>query len=212
MSIRTILFDLDGTLIDTSELIIQSMLHTLSQYVPNQYDRDDVLDFIGPPLEESFQQVLPDKVEEMIEVYREHNLFHHDNLVAPYDGVLETLAALKNHGIQLGIVTTKRNDTALRGLKVSKIEKYFDVIIGLNDVAHAKPHPEPIIKALDKLGAKASEAIMVGDNFHDILAGKNAGVKTAGVAWSIKGREALEQYEPDFMLETMGDLLRIVGK
>jgi pyrophosphatase PpaX len=212
MTIRTILFDLDGTLIDTNELIIQSFLHTFDTFLPNKYKREDVLTFMGPPLKEAFQQVLPDRVEEMIKVYREHNLFHHDRLVKIFPEVKETLITLKELGMKLGIVTTKINGTALRGLKVTEITDYFDVIIGLDDVTHAKPHPEPILKALQKLDGVPSEALMVGDNYHDILAGKNAGVKTAGVAWSLKGRAVLEQYNPDYMLNTMGDLLKIVGK
>ncbi len=84
-------------------------------------------------------------------------------------------------------------------------------MITLDEVTHAKPHPEPIEKALQELGSSAEESIMVGDNHHDILAGKNAGVLSAGVAWSAKGREHLEHYEPDFMLEKMPDLLEVVG-
>ncbi|MRG84739.1 pyrophosphatase PpaX [Salinibacillus xinjiangensis] len=212
MSIRTLLFDLDGTLIDTNELIISSFLHTLEQYAPGQYKREDVLSFIGPSLWESFGTVAPDQVDEMVETYREHNLKHHDSYVEAYEGVLETIQQLKEDGYQLGIVTTKVGDTAKRGLKVTELTGYFDVVIGLDDVDHEKPHPEPIYKALKELNANASEAIMVGDNTHDILAGKNAGVTTAGVAWTIKGRETLEKLEPDYMLENMRDLLKIVGK
>ncbi len=85
-------------------------------------------------------------------------------------------------------------------------------VIALDHVNKAKPDPEPIFKALEQLNSKPEEAIMVGDNYHDILAGKNAGTKTAGVAWSLKGRDFLEKFEPDFMLETMADLLTILGE
>ncbi|GAA0499173.1 pyrophosphatase PpaX [Salinibacillus aidingensis] len=212
MSIRTLLFDLDGTLIDTNELIISSFLHTLEQYVPGKYKREDVYDFIGPSLWDSFGQVMPDKVDEMVETYRKHNLEHHDSFVVAYDGVPETIQKLKEDGYKLGIVTTKVGDTAKRGLKVTELAAYFDVLIGLDDVRHEKPHPEPIYQALSALDAKADEAIMVGDNTHDILAGQNAGVKTAGVAWTIKGRETLESLNPDYMLDNMQDLLTIAGK
>ncbi|MBB6453592.1 pyrophosphatase PpaX [Salirhabdus euzebyi] len=212
MSIRTILFDLDGTLIDTNELIIASFTHTLNQYFPDKYSREEILEFIGPPLKDSFEKVLPDKVEEMIGVYREHNLHHHDSFVKAYDGVFETMKQLKEEGYQIAIVTTKISETAKRGLAVTNLADYFDVIIGLDHVTHAKPHPEPIIRALEAFNGKASETLMVGDNSHDILAGKNAGVKTAGVAWTIKGREALEKLNPDYMLEHISDLWKIVGK
>ena len=210
MTIRTILFDLDGTLIDTNELIIASFTHTLGQYSDHAYSREDILEFIGPPLIDSFKQVDPNRVDEMIQTYRDHNLTNHNTYVRAYPTVVDTMKQLKKAGYNLGIVTTKINDTAELGLKVTGMEGIFDVLIGLDDVTHAKPHPEPIIKALDQLNATASSTLMVGDNYHDIESGKNAGTKTAGVAWTIKGREVLEAYQPDYMLEEMSDLLKIV--
>jgi pyrophosphatase PpaX len=211
MTIRTILFDLDGTLIDTNELIIQSFLHTLEKYYPGKYKREDVLPFIGPPLYETFHALDPSRVQEMIDTYRAFNHAHHDALIREFETVYETIETLHQNGFRLGVVTTKIHQTAVMGLKKTRLEPFFDCVIGLDDVEHAKPDPEPIYKALDLLQSTPDEALMVGDNYHDILAGKRAGTKTAGVAWTIKGREYLEQYEPDFMLEKMSDLLTIVG-
>jgi pyrophosphatase PpaX len=211
MTIRTILFDLDGTLIDTNELIIQSFLHTLEKYYPGKYKRADVLPFIGPPLYETFHALDPSRVQEMIDTYRAFNHAHHDALIREFETVYETIETLHQNGFRLGVVTTKIHQTAVMGLKKTRLEPFFDCVIGLDDVEHAKPDPEPIYKALDLLQSTPDEALMVGDNYHDILAGKRAGTKTAGVAWTIKGREYLEQYEPDFMLEKMSDLLTIVG-
>ncbi|WP_407270717.1 pyrophosphatase PpaX [Radiobacillus sp. PE A8.2] len=211
MSIRTILFDLDGTLIDTNELIIASFTHTLQMHADRVYDRKEILEFIGPPLVDSFKLVDPLQVETMVNTYREHNLANHDSYVLAYPTVVDTLTKLKQAGFQLGIVTTKVKSTALRGMKLTGIEDMFETIIGLEDVTHAKPHPEPIMKALKQLDAQASTTLMVGDNYHDIEAGKNAGTKTAGVAWSIKGKATLEKYKPDYMLEQMSDLIEILG-
>ncbi|WP_143414964.1 pyrophosphatase PpaX [Geobacillus sp. E263] len=211
MNIRTILFDLDGTLIDTNELIIQSFLHTLEKYYPGKYKREDVLPFIGPPLYETFNALDPSRVQEMIDTYRAFNHAQHDALIREFETVYETIETLHQNGFRLGVVTTKIHQTAVMGLKKTRLEPFFDCVIGLDDVKHAKPDPEPIYKALDLLQSTPDEALMVGDNYHDILAGKRAGTKTAGVAWAIKGREYLEQYEPDFMLEKMSDLLTIVG-
>lgn len=210
MDIRTILFDLDGTLIDTNELIIASFTHTLKQHSETAYSREQILSFIGPPLYDSLRQVDPDNVEAMVATYREHNLANHDKYVIAYPTVVDTVKALKEKGYKLGIVTTKMRDTALLGLKLTGMEDCFEVVIGLDDVTNAKPHPEPIIKALTKLDANPQHAIMVGDNYHDIEAGQNAGIKTAGVAWSIKGKETLAAYQPDYMLEEMRDLLKIL--
>lgn len=211
MKINTLLFDLDGTLINTNELIIESFLHTLHSYYPDQYKREDVLPFIGPTLYDTFTSINPEKTEEMVKVYRQFNHEQHDTLVTEYETVFETIKTLKEHGFKLGIVTTKIRDTVNMGLKLTKLGQFFDVVVTLDDVENAKPHPEPVLNALAQLDSKPEEAIMVGDNHHDVEAGKNAGTKTAGVSWSIKGREYISSYNPDYLLERMSDLLPIVG-
>lgn len=211
MSIRTILFDLDGTLIDTNELIIASFTHTISQYSDRPYEREEILDFIGPPLRESLGKINPDRVEEMVETYRKHNIDNHDAYVKAYDGVVDTVTQLKEAGYRLGIVTTKMRNTVHMGLELTGLDGLFETVVTLDDVHNAKPHPEPIVKALDQLESKASEALMVGDNTHDIEAGQNAGTWTAGVAWTVKGREVLDRLNPDYMLTHMSELLEITG-
>ncbi|KSU87918.1 pyrophosphatase PpaX [Priestia flexa] len=211
MSINTVLFDLDGTLIDTNELIISSFMHTLNHYYPEQYKREDVLAFMGPPLYDTFVQMDKERVHEMIDTYRTHNLSHHDELVTEFAGVFETVKWLHDQKYKLAIVTTKQINTVMLGLKLTKLDQFFDVIVAIDDVQHAKPHPEPVEKALVLLNAQPEEAVMVGDNHHDILSGKNAGTKTAGVAWSAKGREHIASYEPDVILEEMKDLIPWLG-
>jgi pyrophosphatase PpaX len=211
-NITTILFDLDGTLIDTNELIISTYLHTLEKYYPGKYTREDVLPFLGPTLHEVFEGMDPGRVEDMILEYRTFNLANHDAMVKEFVGVIETLQVLKEKGYKLGIVTTKRHDVALKGVNLLKLDSFFDVVIAYDHVKKVKPDPEPIYLALEKLQSVPEEALMVGDNYHDVLAGKNAGTKTAGVAWTIKGREYLAKYEPDYMLENMTDLLTILGE
>ncbi|MGM0843848.1 MAG: pyrophosphatase PpaX [Bacillota bacterium] len=209
--ITTVLFDLDGTLINTNELIISSFLHTMNTYFPNQYKREDVLQFMGPPLEESFLKVNPDAAADMVKTYRTYNLEKHDSLVTEFEGVFETVQTLSQNGYKLAIVSTKVRDVVIKGLKLTNLDRFFDVIVTLDEVEKAKPDPEPVLKALEALDSTPEESIMVGDNHHDVLAGKNAGTLSAGVAWSAKGREYLDQYEPDVMLETMADLLDVVG-
>lgn len=208
--INTILFDLDGTLIDTNELIIASFLHTLGTYYPNRYKREDVLPFLGPTLTETFAAINPEKVDEMIATYRAFNIHNHDLLVKEFDGVYETVRKLKASGVKIGIVTTKVLKVVEMGLKLAKLDPFFDVIVALDHVKKAKPDPEPLNKALALLESKPEETIMVGDNHHDILGGKNAGTKTAAVAWSVKGKEYLMGFSPDYMLKNMTDLLEIL--
>ncbi|RFU63898.1 pyrophosphatase PpaX [Peribacillus glennii] len=209
--ITTLLFDLDGTLINTNDLIIASFTATLNHYYPDKYSREDILPFIGPSLHDTFYSIDPERVDEMIVRYREHNIQNHDAMVTQYEGVYETIKTLHELGYKIGIVTTKKRDVVLKGLKLSGLDEFFEVIVSLDDVERAKPDPEPVYKALDLLGSSPAEAIMVGDNHHDILAGKNAGTLTAGVAWTVKGRDYLEEFEPDYILDHMGDLITIVG-
>lgn len=211
MKLDTLLFDLDGTLIDTNELIITSFLHTFDHFHPGEFKREDVLKFIGPPLIDSFSTVNPERAEEMVKVYREHNIKNHDSFVTAFEGVVDTIKTLHDNDFKLGIVTTKLRQTVNMGLDLTGLTDYFDVVVTLDDVKHAKPDPEPIHMALNQLDSSVDRAIMVGDNHHDIEAGKNAGTLTAGVAWTIKGKSHLEQFDPDFMLEQMSDILPIVG-
>jgi len=186
--ITTILFDLDGTLIDTNELIISTFMHTLDKYYPGKYQREDVYPFMGPSLMDTFSGLDPDRVDEMILEYRTYNLANHDLLVKEFVGVKDTVHTLKERGYKLGIVTTKLHDVVLKGLRLMDLEPYFEAVVALDHVEKEKPDPEPVLKALEQLGAKPEEAIMVGDNYHDILAGKNAGTKTADIL-AILGEE-----------------------
>ncbi|WP_245579616.1 pyrophosphatase PpaX [Alteribacter aurantiacus] len=210
-NVNTVLFDLDGTLINTIDLIVSSFLHTMEEYYPGEYVQKDVIHFIGPPLSETFEKLDPARVEEMTHTYRTFNHEKHDDLVKEYEGVYETVETLHDQGYKLAIVTTKRSDTAIKGMKLMGLDRFFDVVVALDHVENYKPHPEPLEKALKQLGSRPEEAIMIGDSQHDILGGKNTGTKTAGVAWSIKGREYLETFEPDVMLDSMSDLLEVLG-
>lgn len=208
--ITTLLFDFDGTLLDTNELIIQSYQYVLDKHYPGKYKRSNILPFLGPPLVDAFSTVDPQRAEEFIVEYRNWNIERHDELAIEFDGVSETLKQLKAAGMKMAIVSTKRNDMVFKGLDLLDADGVFDVVIGIDDVTNAKPDPEPLLLALERLGATADEALMIGDNYHDIEGGKNAGVRTAGVAWSAKGEAFLQTFHPDYMLHHISDLLRIV--
>ncbi|GAA0446489.1 pyrophosphatase PpaX [Lentibacillus halophilus] len=210
MGIHTVLFDLDGTLIDTNELIIESFMHTFHQFGKN-LTREEAISFIGPPLRDTFRQYDPAQAEVMMQTYREHNRMHHDDFVSAFPNVLTTIDQLYDKNVQLGIVTTKLRGTVNMGLNVTGLDPYFQSVITLDDVTYAKPHPEPVVMAMNDLGARAEATLMVGDNSHDIEAGNHAGVKTAAVSWSLKDREALLECHPTYMLEDMRDLFTIIG-
>lgn len=207
--VHAVLFDLDGTLIDTNELIIQTFQTVLDERFPGKYSRETILPFLGPPLYETFQQVDPTQVDDLIDAYRKWNMENHDAMVQAFPGVVETLENLHARGIKLAIVSTKRNEMIERALNLMNVRQYFTAVIGLDDVKNAKPDPEPVQLALSKLEVKPEHALMVGDNFHDIVAARAAGVDSVAVAWSIKGLDYLMAFEPVYAIHDMSELVNI---
>src|SRR5690625_3329606 len=128
MTIKTILFDLDGTLIDTHDLTMASYRYTIKQYADREYTEDELQEFIGPPLRDALMTVRPDKIDELMDTYRKHNHEHHDALIKEFEGVYETLEFLEEQGIQIAVVTTKIKSTALKGLKLTRLDRFFDVV------------------------------------------------------------------------------------
>ena len=208
MALTTFLFDLDGTLIDSIELILRSYRHTMRTHHGAEPGDDVWMEGLGTPLWVQFRRFTEDpaEIDAMVATYRAYNLAHHDELVRPYEGVVEAVRALKRRGRPLGVVTSKMRSGAMRGLVRASLEDAFDVVVGADDVTHPKPHPEPVQVALERLGASASGAVFVGDSRHDLVSGRAAGVKTAAALWGPFDRSHLADLEPDYWLETPGDL------
>ncbi|TQR19974.1 pyrophosphatase PpaX [Psychrobacillus vulpis] len=204
-----LLFDFDGTLLNTNDLIIETFLHILGEKFPGKYDRESVLPFLGPSLQETCNAIDPALATSLMEAYRSWNIQMHDKMAVPFDGVVDTLHELKEQGYKLAIVSTKRRVMIDRGLKLMKCENLFDTIVGVDDVKNPKPDPEPINLALERLGIEKENALMIGDNFHDIIGGQKAGVDTAAVAWSIKGEAFLATFLPTYMIHHISELLPI---
>src|SRR3954469_13180918 len=161
----TILFDLDGTLIDSIRLILDSYHHTLSRHnLPARSD-EEWLKGVGTPLAVQFSEwrESPEVLEAMIATYREYNLKHHDTMVTLYPGVLEAVREIKAAGMQTGLVTSKNRQGALRGLTLVGLEALMDVLVCADEVTNPKPHPEPVLKAVSLLGADPSTTVYVGD-------------------------------------------------
>jgi pyrophosphatase PpaX len=212
MRLQTALFDLDGTLIDSIQLILDSYHHTLAQHgLPARTD-EEWLKGVGTPLHVQFAdwRESPEILEAMIATYREYNLKHHDHMVTVYPGVVEAVREIKAAGIQTGLVTSKNRHGALRGLKLVGLEALMDVLVCADEVTNPKPHPEPVEKAVELLGADPATTVYVGDSVHDMLSGRTAGVRTAAALWGPFGRAHLESAKPDYWLETPQDLVRLM--
>jgi len=210
--INTVLFDLDGTIIDTNELIIESFLHALRGVVPETFGREQIIPFMGLTLKEQMQRFSGrENVEDLIRAYREYNLRRHDEMVAPFPGVTEVVPALRAHGIKLGVVTSKMRETTERALRLFGLRPHMDAVITLDDVERAKPDPEPVAKAIDALGAVPGATLMLGDSPADMQSAIAAGAVPVGVAWSLKGEAVLKEAGAEHMLYDMKQLLTLCG-
>jgi pyrophosphatase PpaX len=209
--LQTFLFDLDGTLIDSVRLILDSYHHTLAAHgLPPRSD-DEWLRGVGTPLTAQFAEWRDSGLlDALVATYREYNLAHHDRMVTVYPGVVAAVTAIRRAERATGLVTSKNRSGALRGLTLARLEQLMDVLVCADEVTNPKPHPEPVQKALALLRADARESVYVGDSIHDMMSGRAAGVRTAAALWGPFGREQLEGATPDYWLERPEDLLRLL--
>lgn len=210
--IDTILFDLDGTLVDSIELIYSSFKATFNKHFPElELEREKILTFIGPTLQDTFSSYTDDPfiIQDMINSYRNFYVEFETGNFKIYPNVIETMKKLKEQGFNLCIVTSKFKEAAWPSYTHFGLDKYFDAFVALDDVENPKPNREPIDLALSYF-PNHKKAIMIGDTKGDIMAGNNAGIYSAGVAWSFKGAAHLIEANPNFMLANIEDIFRVI--
>ncbi|MBC2580989.1 pyrophosphatase PpaX [Clostridium sp. DJ247] len=209
--IKAILFDLDGTLINTNELIIESFNHTFKKLFNKDVPRNEIVKTFGEPLRDAMASYNEEKADLMVSVFREYNEANHDNKATIFRGVREGLEGLKGLGIKLGVVTSKRGNLARRGLNLIGIYDYMDVIVTPEDTKQHKPLAEPALKACELLNVLPQETIMVGDSHNDILCGKNAKCYTCLVNYTALSLKELMRYNPDYTIDSIEELVDICG-
>jgi pyrophosphatase PpaX len=209
-----VLFDLDGTLIDSIELILNS-----ARYAFEKLDRacppdSEWMAGIGIPLFTMFGRYARDAADQaaLIAAYREYQLANHDRLIRCYDDVVSTVAMLSKRGHELAIVTSKSEALAMRGLAHVGLARFMDTVVGCDSSTRHKPDPEPVEIALRRLDCAPENAVFVGDSVHDILAGNAAGVTTLAATWGAFKKADLEPGEPDFYLEHIGELAAFLDR
>jgi len=200
---KTYLFDLDGTLLDSIDLILESFRHTARVHLQRELPDAQWLAGVGTPLRDQLALVARSEAEHraMLATYIDYNLEHHDSMAKPFPGVVEVVRTLRQRGAKLALVTSKMSRGANRGLQLLGLENELSVRVCADDVVHGKPHPEPVYKALEMLGVSPQGSILIGDSPHDIEAGRAAGVATAAVGWGPLPRESLEAAAPDYWIE-----------
>ena len=209
---NTVLFDLDGTLLDTNRLILESFAHSFGNLYGEVPDQKILTGFFGMTLHEALSHLSrrPEDIEPLLLGFREYNLKHHDQYVSVFPGAEETFRALKDHHYKIGIVTSKLNKTARRGLALFDLEKYVDICIGADDTPLHKPDPLPVLTALAKLNRKGSESVMVGDSLHDMVAGRKSGCQTVFVTYSVVQADNIKEYS-DYQIDHLTELTDILG-
>jgi pyrophosphatase PpaX len=207
-----VLFDLDGTLIDSGPIILASMQHATRTVLGREIAYEELAATVGGQgLVAQMRQLDPERVDELVEVYREHNDPLHETLEA-FDDLLDVLPELRAGGRRLGIVTAKRHRTVQLALdRFPGLAEQFDVVVGHEDTERHKPEPDPVLAALERLGAEPGDAAYVGDSPFDIQAAKAAGAFAIAVGWGgIHPDERLLEEEPDAFVRTPRELLDVV--
>ncbi len=212
-----IIFDLDGTLLDTQPAIFASFKHTFDIYRPElQLTDEDYASFLGPTLKQSFQKYCPDasaeQIDEMVATYKEHNNKVHKDLVKAMPNVKELLDWLKENGYKIAIASSKVSKTIELGLEVSGLTDYFQTIVGVEQVYNPKPDKEILIKTLKELKAPFTNAVYVGDSASDIECAKNAGVYSVGFTSNKLKIDDLRASEPNEIIDDMGQLKEVLSK
>ena len=212
MRYPVVLFDLDGTLIDSGPIILASMRHAALTVLGAEIDEQRVRAAIGGPgLVAQMQELDAERADELVEVYRRHNEPLHDELEA-FERVLALLPVLRERGHRLGIVTAKRRATVkLAFARFPTLAELTDVLVGSDDTERHKPDPEPLLEALARLGARPDEAAYVGDSPFDIRAAKSGGLLAVAVGWGgIHETERLLAEEPDVLVTEPEELLDVL--
>jgi pyrophosphatase PpaX len=211
--IRAVLYDFDGTLADSTELIMRCYRHTMTLHLGTAPPDEEWLSGFGTPLDTQIARFARSEAERdaMLESYRAYQQLHHDRLLRPFPGATETVAELAQRGVPLAIVTSRYRRGTLRGMELCGLLDHISVIVTPEDVQHPKPHPEPVLRALDQLGVHPGETVFVGDSPHDMAAGRAAGTYTAAALWGPFPRAFLAAEKPDFFLNQQEDALRLVG-
>ena len=207
--LKGILFDNDGTLVDTHDIILASMRHSTRAVLGRVIPDDVLMRKVGQPLVVQMRDFTPDEglQAEILRVYREHNEATHDEKIRAFPGVADALVELERLGFKLGVVTSKRRVLAWRGLEVVGLARYFDCCIGAEDCVRFKPEAEPIERGAAALGLDPSECLYVGDAPFDLQAGKAAGALTAAALWGMFPRGVLACESPDIECASVSDLV-----
>jgi pyrophosphatase PpaX len=204
---RAVLFDLDGTLLDSIELILSSFRHATSVVMGRALPDEVLLRNVGVPLAAQMREFDETRADELLAAYRAHNAEHHDGSVRAYPHVIGALDELVLRELPLAVVTSKARPFAERGLEITGMRDRFDVVVTCDDTERHKPDPAPLAYAAGALGVDLRYCVYVGDSPHDVRAAKAAGARAVAVTWGVSSAEDLHAEDPDAVIDRLSELL-----
>ena len=210
-SYAAVLFDVDGTLLDSGEYIFRAFEHVIEQRRFPARSRAELAAVVGMSLKECYRVLTPS--DDLDTLCDEHRSFQRSRLEPPglFKNTLPTLQALSRLGVRMAAVTNRSRTSSVATLQHTGIAGFFGAIVSAEDVALLKPHAEPVLKALEALGIPPAQAVMVGDTDADIGAGRNAGTLTVGVTYGFHG-EKVREYHPDCVISDIAELLPLMTR
>ncbi|MFA3783034.1 HAD family hydrolase [Melioribacteraceae bacterium 4301-Me] len=206
------IFDIDGTLTSTNELIFASFNHVAEKYLNKKFTNEEIISLFGPSEEVILKSWMKDYFEEAKKDYYNFYSSKHSEMVDVYPGIIEVIRLIKSKGLPLAIFTGKGKKTTEITLKFIEVDQYFDMIITSDDVKEHKPSPEGINKFIDHFNLQRSRVLMIGDSPADILASKKAGIKIASVVWDSYAKDEVLSMDSDYIFYTVDELKEFVKK
>jgi pyrophosphatase PpaX len=213
--IDAVIFDFDGTIMDTNEAVLSSWQYAARILLGHEFPEDALTATLGEPIFHTVAHLFPDFDPDLVvETYREFHHEHFAEMIRLFPGVRETLKTLSEEGYLLGLVTNRMRGTTEIGLRQFDIEKYFGTVVTVGEAPKDKPEPEHIWFALDKLGSAPDRAVLVGDSQNDIIGGHNAGLISIRVAWAVATDEGYGDAAaaPDYTIDAPTDLITLLPR
>jgi HAD superfamily hydrolase (TIGR01549 family) len=210
--IKTILFDLDGTLINTTDIILSTFVETFEHFMPElKLDDKELTNFLGQTLFTTFGFYVDskEKVDEMVKYYRILSNLKIEEKLEAFPKAKETIQYLKSKKIQVGVVTSKMRSVAKYHLELTHLFDDLDILIGYEDSKNHKPDAEPLLNAIKALNANKRSTVYIGDHENDMLAAKSAGVISCAVTYSPRIQEMLHT-QPDYVIDELDNVKDLI--
>ncbi len=205
---KAVLFDLDGTLLDTRDMILDSFRYAYTKVLGSDAlpSDDKLLSLVGIPLKTQMEMIAPDRSDELFEAYLENNVRVHDTMLGGFEGAEKSLAELQEQGLRLAVVTSKRHEPAMRGLEKMGLENYVEFVVGADDSAEHKPKPGPLLLAASRMGLSTHDCAYVGDSPYDMQASRSAEMFAIGALWGMFEKETLLDAGAEVLLSHISEL------